>query len=107
MLGSPHDLSEIVRWAPDSIGTGVQAVATSGGGRQTTIGFPPAFSLPLSPPMQPPLQIYHNLLPVSRGTTVANEVLGGGDATVAGQATESSSLCANGDAAYRSVTTSI
>ena len=38
-----------------------------------------------APPLQPPFLILPNLLPVSRGRTVANEMLGSGDATHAAQ----------------------
>ena len=37
------------------------------------------------PAMTAPLDVYYNLLPVSRGKTVTNEVLGSGDAAQAGQ----------------------
>ncbi len=69
----------------DSVGAGVAATASSGGGSTTTVGFPSSTPTPLSPPMQPPLQAYYNLLPVSQGQTIANEVLGSGDAAQAGQ----------------------
>ncbi|WP_375494015.1 hypothetical protein [uncultured Nostoc sp.] len=35
--------------------------------------------------LKPPLQMLFNLLPVSRGQTVSNEILGSGDASIAGQ----------------------
>ncbi len=35
--------------------------------------------------LKPPLQMLFNLLPVSRGQTVANEILGSGDASIPGQ----------------------
>jgi hypothetical protein len=38
-----------------------------------------------SPTLTPPLNVLFDLLAVSRGKTVANEILGSGDATVAGQ----------------------
>ncbi len=42
--------------------------------------------LPSQPPIvSTPLQVFYNLLQVSRGKTVANEILGSGDATVPGQ----------------------
>lgn len=40
---------------------------------------------PVSPALDPPIDVLTNLLPFTRGKTVANEVLGSGDATVAGQ----------------------
>jgi len=42
-------------------------------------------SVPLNPALTPPIDVLTNLLPFTRGKTVANEVLGSGDATVAGQ----------------------
>ena len=36
-------------------------------------------------PLMPPLRVLFNLLPVSRGKTVSREILGSGDATIAGQ----------------------
>jgi hypothetical protein len=39
----------------------------------------------LNAPLAPPIDVLTNLVPVTRGKTVANEVLGSGDATVAGQ----------------------
>ncbi|HME37170.1 MAG TPA: baseplate J/gp47 family protein [Candidatus Sulfotelmatobacter sp.] len=40
---------------------------------------------PLSPALTPPIDVLTNLLPFTRGKTVSNEVLGSGDASVAGQ----------------------
>ncbi len=37
------------------------------------------------PPLTAPLQVFFNLLPVTRGKTVPQEILGSGDATIAGQ----------------------
>jgi hypothetical protein len=53
---------------------------TSADGTSLQLSFP-------SPPatLAPPLNVLFNLLPVSRGKTVPVEVLGSGDATVAGQ----------------------
>jgi predicted phage baseplate assembly protein len=64
----------------DATGNGESAVATGG---PATIDLS---SLP-DPPVNlvPPLNVLFNLLSVSRGKTVSNEVLGSGDATVAGQ----------------------
>jgi hypothetical protein len=64
----------------DASGNGESAVATGG---PSTIDLS---SLP-DPPVNlvPPLNVLFNLLSVSRGKTVNNEVLGSGDATAAGQ----------------------
>ncbi|MGO8855509.1 MAG: baseplate J/gp47 family protein [Steroidobacteraceae bacterium] len=69
----------------DTTGTGVIATGTSSGNGSLSVGFASSASTPLTPPLQPPLSILYNLLPVTCGKTVSNEVLGSGDATVAGQ----------------------
>jgi len=61
----------------DSTGLGVMATAGSAGGDSVTVGGLPD---PV-PSLQPPFLILPNLLPVTCGKTVANEVLGSGDAT--------------------------
>ncbi len=66
----------------DSAGAGMTAKGTaSADGSSLALGSLPA---PV-PALQPPFSVLYNLLPVSRGKTVANEVLGSGDATIAGQ----------------------
>jgi len=60
----------------DSVGNGATGVANSP--TSVTLNDP----VPL---LIPPLQTYFNLLSVSRGKTVSNEVLGNGNATLAGQ----------------------
>jgi hypothetical protein len=65
----------------DSTGAGVLAEGSSAGDDTLTLSQLPS---PM-PTLQPPLSVLYDLLPVSRGKTVANEVLGSGDATVAGQ----------------------
>jgi hypothetical protein len=65
----------------DSAGAGITAKGTSTDGGSLSLGSLPA---PV-PALQPPFSVLYNLLPVSRGKTVANEVLGSGDATVAAQ----------------------
>jgi hypothetical protein len=65
----------------DAKGNGESALATTSSNESSLqLSFP-------SPPtaLTPPLNVLFNLLSVSRGKTVANEVLGSGDATVAGQ----------------------
>jgi hypothetical protein len=44
-----------------------------------------AAALPLNPSLAPPINVLTNLLAFTRGKTVANEVLGSGDATQTGQ----------------------
>jgi hypothetical protein len=65
----------------DSAGAGLTASGTASAGGSLSLGSLPA----PAPALQPPFSVLYNLLPVSRGKTVANEVLGSGDATVAGQ----------------------
>jgi hypothetical protein len=64
----------------DAIGNGETALGSGGPSVLDLSGLP-------DPPVNlvPPLDVLFNLLPVSRGKTVSNEVLGSGDATVAGQ----------------------
>lgn len=61
----------------DAHGQGLPLIGdTSGGPGITVAGLPDPVA-----PLQPPFLILPNLLPVSRGRTVANEILGSGDAT--------------------------
>jgi hypothetical protein len=61
----------------DSTGAGIQVAGSSDGDTNLTLGALPA---PV-PALQPPFLVLPNLLPVTRGKTVANETLGSGDAT--------------------------
>jgi hypothetical protein len=63
----------------DGNGNGCAATATSDGALLTLSGITGATTLKL------PLQVLFSLLSVSRGKTVANEILGSGDASVAAQ----------------------
>ena len=65
----------------DSTGLGIAIEAGSAGDRNLTVE-----DLPDSVPrLQPPFTVLPNILPVTRGRTVTNEVLGSGDATNPGQ----------------------
>ncbi|HYP62821.1 MAG TPA: baseplate J/gp47 family protein [Acidocella sp.] len=66
----------------DTTGAGIAAQATSAGAAHsmTTSGLGTA-----SPSLQTPLSVLYNLLPFTRGKTVAGEVLGSGDPTQANQ----------------------
>jgi len=66
----------------DSLGAGMEGFGASSNAEQTLTA-----SGLTEPPVSlvPPLAVYTNLLPVTRGKTVAVEVLGGGDASVGGQ----------------------
>jgi hypothetical protein len=61
----------------DANGVGIAAQGTSAGDNNLTLGALPD-PVPL---LQPPFLVLPNTLPVTRGKTVANEVLGNGDAT--------------------------
>ena len=65
----------------DASGAGVQAAGSSVGDGNLLLGGLPD---PV-PPLTPPFSILYDLLPVSRGKTVEREILGSGDATIAGQ----------------------
>jgi hypothetical protein len=69
----------------DSDGTGELATATVAGDGSLSVSWPSTTAVPLSPGLQPPITVFYNLLPVTCGKTVANEIIGSGDATVAGQ----------------------
>jgi len=65
----------------DATGAGIEAEATSEGDGSATL-----VDLPTSvPDLSTPLKVFYDLLSVSRGKTVANEVLGSGDARIPGQ----------------------
>jgi hypothetical protein len=64
-----------------SAGAGMTANGTAASGVSLSLGSLPA---PV-PALQPPFSVLYNLLLVTRGKTVANEVLGSGDASIAGQ----------------------
>ena len=69
----------------DATGAGVLVTAGSAGPGQlalTGAGTPPA---EITAPLQVPLRLLLGVVPVSRGTTVGGEVLGSGDAALAGQ----------------------
>ena len=61
----------------DSSGVGIQATGSSAGDTNLLLGGLPT---PV-PSLQPPFAVLPNLLPVTRGKTVAKEVLGSGDVT--------------------------
>jgi Baseplate J-like protein len=65
----------------DSAGNGMAANGNASTPDRLVLGNLPA---PV-PALQSPFSVLYNLLPVSRGKTVSNEVVGSGDAAVAGQ----------------------
>ncbi|HUB51278.1 MAG TPA: hypothetical protein VL986_03975 [Terracidiphilus sp.] len=69
----------------DSVGNGQLTSGVTAGDGGLDVTWPLSTPTPLSPEMQPPITVYYNLLPVSCGKTVTNEILGSGDATQAGQ----------------------
>jgi hypothetical protein len=69
----------------DATGAGVMVTVAGAGPGQVVLagaGIPPAA---ITAPLQAPLQLLLNVLPVSRGATVTGEVLGDGNAALAGQ----------------------
>lgn len=64
----------------DKNGNGIAAQATASAADPLTLGLSNLVSPSISLPA--PLRVLFDLLPVSRGKTVANEILGSGDATV-------------------------
>ena len=69
----------------DSNGSGQQATGTADSSGNLNIVWPTSTAIPLTPELQPPFNIFYNLLAVTCGKTVSNEILGSGDATVGGQ----------------------
>lgn len=68
----------------DVNGDGTQAQVTAGGSAASTLAIDSTTMLPTDS-FTAPLEVLYDLLPVSRGKTVANEVLGSGNAAVLGQ----------------------
>ena len=68
----------------DSNGNG-DAASGVGSGDTLSVTWPNSTPIPLSPELQPPFNVYFNLLSVTRGQTVSKEILGSGDATQPGQ----------------------
>jgi predicted phage baseplate assembly protein len=68
----------------DSNAVGADAKGNAAGATLSVI-WGPTTATPLSPGLQPPIDVYFNVLPVTRGQTIANEILGTGDAAVPGQ----------------------
>jgi hypothetical protein len=67
----------------DAIGNGEPATGFVGAASTNLMRLS---NLPENPPvLQPPINVFFNLLAMSRGKTVLNEILGSGDASVAGQ----------------------
>ena len=69
----------------DSNGVGEEGTASVGSDGSLAVAWESTTLVPFSPGLQPPIEVFYNLLPVTCGKTVANEVLGSGDASVAGQ----------------------
>jgi hypothetical protein len=73
----------------DSVGNGAETGVTAGSDaeQEATLTVPPPNSPPAQPPasLSAPLRLLLNLIPVSRGKTVAGEILGSGNAAVSGQ----------------------
>lgn len=69
----------------DAAGKGAQASATVAADGSLAIDWPSTTPTPLNPALTPPLTVYFDLLPVSAGKTVKNEIVGSGDSTQTGQ----------------------
>jgi hypothetical protein len=69
----------------DSAGNGAQASAAVASDGSLSVDWNASTSTPLSPAFTPPITVYYDLLPVSAGKTVKNEIVGSGDSTQAGQ----------------------
>jgi hypothetical protein len=69
----------------DIAGNGVQASATVAADGSLAVNWPSTTPLPLSPMLVPAVTVYYDLLPVSAGKTVLNEIVGSGDSTQPGQ----------------------
>ena len=69
----------------DTAGNGAQATATTAEDGTLAINWPTTTTLPLSPALTAPITVYYDLLPVSAGKTVLNEIVGSGDSTQTGQ----------------------
>ena len=69
----------------DSNGVGAAGTGEVGGDGGLVLDWPSSAGAPFSPGMQPPINVFYNLLSVTRGKTIANEIIGSGDGTVAGQ----------------------
>jgi len=69
----------------DSAGNGAQASATVASNGSLSVDWPSSMPTPLDPAFTSPITVYYDLLPVSAGKTVKNEIVGSGDSTQAGQ----------------------
>ena len=69
----------------DSNGTGEAGKGAVGSDGSLTMSWPTSTTMPFKPPLQPPITVFYNLLPVTEGKTIANEILGSGDAAIPGQ----------------------
>jgi uncharacterized phage protein gp47/JayE len=69
----------------DSVGVGLAASVNAASASELDVDIPATTVTPLSPALEPPIRVYYNLLPVTQGKTITNEILGSGDGTIAGQ----------------------
>ncbi len=70
-------MSDLPMLLQDANGAGIPVTGSSAGDSNLTVGALPD----PAPALQPPFLVLPNVLPVTRGKTVANEILGSGDAT--------------------------
>ncbi len=69
----------------DTAGNGIKASANVAADGSLAVNWPPTTTLPLRPNLVPWVTVYYDLLPVSAGKTVLNEIVGSGDSTQPGQ----------------------
>lgn len=69
----------------DTAGNGAQASAAVASDGSLSVNWPSSTPTPLNPAFTAPISVYYDLLPVSAGKTVKNEILGSGDSTQRGQ----------------------
>lgn len=84
--GFPAPAAAAAAFVQDSTGAGAAVTITAAGAGQLTLGPPAGGGTAVSPALVPPLRLLLDLVEVTRGTSVTGEILGSGDASVAGQA---------------------
>jgi len=84
--GFPARAAAAAAFVQDSTGAGAAVTITAAGPGQLTLGPPAGGGTAVSPALVPPLRLLLDLVEVTRGTSVTGEILGSGDASMAGQA---------------------
>jgi hypothetical protein len=81
-LGTPGPAQILLA---DSAGNGGQASVTVRSDGSLAVNWPSTITTPLKPTFTPPITVFYDLIPVSAGKTVNNEIVGSGDSTQIGQ----------------------